>query len=242
MNLPQIQYTKSSDGASIAYAVAGAGKPLIMAMPPPWSVLSGLEMYRYFWEQLVGDFRVLMFDWRGTGFSDRSVIDFSMESLVLDIEAAAAKAGDEPFAVVTYTTGTPVVLAYSAKHPGRVSHFMLCDPWITFSDFANSPARAIEVSVRDKDWELLTETFAQVLWRYEDQALAKQFAALIRASSTPEAWRAFWEAAESYDASAYVDQVTAPTIVLHNRSNRWVPVEGGQQVAASIPGAADAHR
>jgi class 3 adenylate cyclase len=115
-----------------------------------------------------------------------------------------------------------------------VSHLILADPWMTVADYKDSPAKAIEESLRDKDWHLLTETFAQVLWRYEDPALATLFAELTRASCSQEAWQACWPSVETYDASHYVGDITAETLVLHNKSNRWVPIEGAQRVAASI--------
>jgi class 3 adenylate cyclase len=63
------------------------------------------------------------------------------------------------------------------------------------------------------------------------------FTQWMQASCTPEAYQACYAALESYRTGPALTQVSAPTLVIHNRKNRWVPVPVGQRIAASIPGA-----
>jgi len=63
-----------------------------------------------------------------------------------------------------------------------------------------------------------------------------RFAEWIRASCSPEAYRACYVALERYDASHHVGCVAAPALVIHNLRNRWVRAALGQRIAASIPG------
>lgn len=92
-------------------------------------------------------------------------------------------------------------------------------------------------SVRGKDWTLFTETYARILWGVDDPTLAALFTQWMQASCSPETYQACYVALEAYRASPALSRVTTPTLVIHNRRNRWVPVQVGQRIAASIHGA-----
>src|SRR5689334_5930831 len=92
---PEIRYTTTSDGVSIAYYTMGEGHPLVIASTMLWSHLQ-LELPR------VGEFyrsgqglgrgmQVVRYDARGTGLSDRSTLDFSMEARLRDLEAVVER-------------------------------------------------------------------------------------------------------------------------------------------------------
>src|SRR3990170_7117422 len=122
---PRIQYAKTRDGVSIAFAEAGEGRPLISVPTPAFSHAS--------------KFRVAIYDPRGSGLSDRDAIDFSMEAMIRDLEAVVARTGFDSFALAAWTSGVPIAVTYAVAHPERVSHLILCDGWTRFSDFEQSP-------------------------------------------------------------------------------------------------------
>ena len=73
---PRIQYAKTSDGVNIAYATAGAGRPLLMmAIPPLTHVQAMWETVTHLYQPLAERFRLVWYDFRGTGLSDRNAID-----------------------------------------------------------------------------------------------------------------------------------------------------------------------
>jgi class 3 adenylate cyclase len=160
-----------------------------------------------------------------------------MDAMIRDLEAVVARTGLESFALWAFVDAVPSAISYAASNPERVSHLILGDGWTKFSDYAESPAYQIEAGLREKDWVLFTETFAQVLWSFDDPAFARQFAEYMRDCAEPEAFRAAQVALEGYDASALLPLVTAPTLVIHNRNNRWLPLQSGQRIAAGIPDA-----
>ena len=85
---PRIQYAKTSDGVSIAYAVAGDGPPLVrVPLPSLNHAQRDWDMFPNLWAPLAQAFRLVLYDARGTGLSDREAIDFSMEAMVRDFEA-----------------------------------------------------------------------------------------------------------------------------------------------------------
>jgi class 3 adenylate cyclase len=239
---PRIQYAKTSDGVSIAYSEAGEGRSLIRMPIPGWShaeldwqMIGALQSF-------AAKYHVVIYDSRGTGLSDRSALDFSIEAMMRDLEAVVERSGFESFVLASTGTGVPIAVTYAATHPERVSHLILSDGHASFSDFAESPVYKAGVPLLDGDWVLFTETFMQVLWAYANPEVGRpefgrQFAEFMRVCCEPEAMRAIWKAWTTRDVTALLPQVSAPTLVIQNKNNRWFPTAAGQRLAAAIPNA-----
>src|SRR4051795_11897609 len=122
-----IRFCRSSDGVRIAYAVHGAGPPLVVVSC--W--LSHLQhdwqspVWRHFLVQLGAIATVIRYDERGFGMSDWSVDDFSLEARLGDLEAILAATGFEQFALLGMSGGASVAMAYAIAHPERVSRLIL---------------------------------------------------------------------------------------------------------------------
>jgi class 3 adenylate cyclase len=233
---PRIQYARTSDGVNIAYSTVGEGRSL-MLMPPLGFNHAELswEMFEPIWQRVLDKYRALTYDSRGSGLSDRSAIDFSMEAMIRDLEAVVERSRFESFVLASWATAVPIALTYAVVHPDHVSHLILIDGCATFSDFAQSPVYRASVPLLDADWVIFTETFARVLYPLGD--LQHEFAEFMRACLEPEAMRALWKAWESRDVTGLLPSVTTPTLVVHNKNNRWFPVEVGQRLAAAVPNA-----
>jgi class 3 adenylate cyclase len=238
---PQIQFTRTSDGVSIAYATAGEGPCLIIVPSPPLSHAQSQWHVLPFYQRLAQRFRSIWYDSRGSGLSDRDATDFSMQAMVRDLEAITDRAGSRDFALFGIYDAVPIAITYAAAHPERVSHLMLCDGRTKASDYLQNPASLqAETALREQDWILYTETLARVLLGFDDPIFAAQYAEHIRACVEPEALRAAYAAQlnEEFDvADEVLASVSAPTLVLHNRQNRFLPVQSGQRIASSIPNA-----
>jgi class 3 adenylate cyclase len=235
---PQIQYARTSDGVNIAYATFGEGRALLATLPPGFSHAElNWRIFGAINEPLARKYHVVNYDSRGTGLSDRSAVDFSMDAMMRDIEAVVDRSGFESFVLASWATSVPIGVAYTATHPERVSHLILVDGFSSFSDFAESPAYKAGVALLDEDWVLFTETFAQVLWWSGDAEFARQYAGFMRACCEPEVMRAAWKSWKTRDISALLPKVKAPTLVVQNKNNRWIPTVAGQRLAAAIPDA-----
>ena len=120
----EIRYCRADDGVAIAYSVAGSGYPVFLL--PNW--MSHLEadlrnpMLRHYWIEFVRRYRVIRFDCRGFGLSDRDVPDFTIDTLVSDMHSVVTTLGLERFAVFGPSGGTLIATAYAARYPDRVSH------------------------------------------------------------------------------------------------------------------------
>src|SRR5438093_4447047 len=124
---PGIQYVRTSDGVSIAYAEAGEGRPLIIVTAPGfghselnWSFYPGLP-------PTASKFHTVWYDARGTGLSDRDAIDFSIEAMIRDLQAVVARVSFDSFVLAAWTSAVPIGVSYAVANPERVSHLLVFD-------------------------------------------------------------------------------------------------------------------
>ena len=235
---PRIQYAKTSDGVSIAYSEGGEGKPMVILAPPTAAHVELAWQMFPFLHTLAQKFRVVWLDARGCGLSDRKVSDFSMEAMVRDVEAVVSRMGDVSFVLAAWGQAIPIAITYTTAHPDRVSHLILSDGFSSFSDFMQAaPYRALTALLEMNDLLLFAETTANVLWAHTNPAFARRFAELIRASADLDTVQSLWKAMENWDVTALLSRVTAPTLVVSNKSSRLFTTAMAQRTAAGIPNA-----
>src|SRR3990172_11562015 len=127
MREPRIQYAKTSDGVSIAYWTLGEGEPLLHMPAFPWSHIQlewQIPFMRHFYERLARGRRLVRYDARGTGSSDRDVSDFSLEAHTADLEAVLNRLQLDRFAIMGLVNSAPVAVAYAVRNPERVSRLV----------------------------------------------------------------------------------------------------------------------
>jgi pimeloyl-ACP methyl ester carboxylesterase len=123
----KVRFCAAPDGVRIAYAVHGAGPPLVRTAT--W--LTHLEfdwespVWKHWLVGLAERHTLLRYDERGCGLSDRDVGDLSLSARVADLEAVIDAAGLERVALLGMSQSGPVAVAYAARHPERVSHLVL---------------------------------------------------------------------------------------------------------------------
>ena len=138
-----IKYAKTKDGVNIAYAASGEGRPYVLVAAWPFCHLDAewsLPTWRHLDEQLVAHIRLIRFDGRGAGLSQRDVDDLSLEARVLDLEAVADHLELASFDLSGFAAGGPVAIEYAARHPERVDHLILSDTFARTADFLAIPA------------------------------------------------------------------------------------------------------
>jgi len=243
---PRIQYAKTSDGVSIAYAVFGEGTPLVYtAGSGGVHFYTHLAISRRSVDQLMAaGLQVIRYDGRGTGSSDRNVRDFSLETGLLDLEAVVERLGLERFALVGRLAGAPAAIAYAARRPERVSHLVLRDPWASAADIQSFPDQRILKAMRplaEEHWELISLNVGYLGLGFNDSELVKEYAAALRSGMTAAVWMAQDEAANEIDVTGLLEAVSAPTLVVldttfWDRSPDAEAVWGGaaKKIAASI--------
>ena len=120
----QIRYCKTSDGVDIAYTTHGEGPPLVISpniLVPHLQMELNYPRNRAFYERLSRRLQVVRYDRRGTGMSQRDVIDFSAEAGERDLLAVVDRLELERFALYTHVVAGDAPLAFAARHPDRVT-------------------------------------------------------------------------------------------------------------------------
>jgi class 3 adenylate cyclase len=237
---PRIQYAQTKDGVSIAFYTLGEGMPLVDIPLSPFSHIQlewQIPEWRSFYESLVQNRMVVRYDGRGSGLSERDVTDFSLDAHLLDLEAVVDCLGLERFTLYGGFALGPVAIAYAARHPERVSRLLLWCSWARASDAYRSAQAQTLIALRDKDWEIYTETAAHVVVGWAAGKTARRFAALMRESGAQEAMQAALGAATEFDVTLLLAQVKVPTLVLHRRQVPVPDLGVARGLASRIPGA-----
>ena len=233
---PRIQYAQTSDGVSIAFWTLGEGMPLVHMPNIPFSHIRTewqVRELRQYDECLAQKRKLVRYDGRGTGLSEREVADISLDAHVLDLEAVVDRLGLERFALLGAAFAGPAAIAYAALHPERVSHLILWCASARGSDLARSPRVQGLAALVDKDWELFTETMAQAMLGWSGEP-ARQYAAYIRESVTQEVAQAMLRASSETDVTALLPRVKVPTLVVQRRQLAFPELSVARELAAHI--------
>jgi class 3 adenylate cyclase/pimeloyl-ACP methyl ester carboxylesterase len=238
VNQPRIQYTKTKDGFNIAYYSLGEGLPLINVPPLPWSHLQ-MEWddpdYRRWYQAYTQHLRMIRYDPRGCGLSDRELRSLDLDDFALDIDAVADRLGLQTFALSGTSIGGPLAMHYAASRPERVSHLSLwCAPLRT-ADF-NAAQGAAYKAMREVDWTLFTETIAHAMvagWGSGEEA--RRFSAIMRAAVDPDSLLVREGFDWQIDVSEELPAIQCPTLVMQRRDALLPTMEAARQIAALIP-------
>jgi class 3 adenylate cyclase/pimeloyl-ACP methyl ester carboxylesterase len=244
----EIHFCQSKDGVQLAYARIGQGPALVKT--GHW--MTHLEfdfespVWRHLYRELSRDHAFYRYDARGNGLSDREIPDVRFEHFVDDLEAVVDAAGIERFALLGISQGCAVSIAYTVRHPERVSHLIL------LGGFAVGWKKRARTET-DKEAGEAMLTLMRLGWGQENPAFRQMFTSqfipgaskeqadwfneLQRISSSPADAARNVVANGEADVSALLSQVTVPTLVMHARHDARVPFELGRRMAAGIPGA-----
>jgi class 3 adenylate cyclase len=236
---PRIQYAQTTDGVSIAFWTLGDGKPAVEMPTLPVSHIQGewqIPEWRRWYEALARTRKVVRYDCRGSGLSDRDVNDFSLDAHLRDLQAVADRLPQEKFALLAPIHAGPVAIAYAAHHPERVSHLVLWHSWARTRDAA-TPQMAALARLRDADWEVYSEAVAHTLLGWSEGDPAHRYAALLRECIAPDTMKAALVALGEFDVTNLLPQVKVPTLVLYRRQLSWLGADVPRGLASRIPNA-----
>jgi class 3 adenylate cyclase len=224
---------------SIAFWTLGEGMPLVH-MPLIFSHIQlewQIPECRRWYERLAEKRKLVRYDIRGEGLSERNVTDYSLDAVLLDVDAVVDRLGLEKFALLAPQHSGPLAIAYAARHPERVSHLLL---WCTYARPSDWTARPQVQSVRATmatDWAFFAEAVAHSLLGWSAGEPARRYAALIRESITPEFLQAVViPAMNQFDVTPLLPQVRSPTLVL-DRPQFGSEVDMARGLASRIPDA-----
>ena len=238
---PAVRYTTTSDGVAIAFAETGEGSPIVYMPSTPLSHVQlewGIPRLRELYNRLTAaGHRLIRYDARGTGLSDREAPDWGLDARLLDLEAVVDALSLETAALfATGDTGMEAI-TWAASHPERVSHLMLWCSWARRADVSSIPTTRALRALLDEDWTVYTETTARVLVGWSNESDARDLAAFYRNCTSPEAVRATVPLVYEWDVTGLLPQIRCPTLIMQAGGLPYLPVDVGRTMARSIPGA-----
>jgi class 3 adenylate cyclase len=239
-----IKYAKSGD-VHLAYRIFGDGPRDIVLVP---GTLSHAEMTwempsnQHLLKRLAAFGRVIVFDKRGQGLSDRvfAAAENTLEERIIDIRAVMDAADSQRATIYGWSEGGPASLMFSATYPERTSFLVL---------FGTFP------SIKDPPWSEPPDLWEQMLLSWEshwgdgilmqrnapsvwgDKAICQMVGRWERATASPGSIVALMRTNYALDVRHILPAIRVPTLVLHRVGDSLVPVECGRYLAQNIPGA-----
>jgi pimeloyl-ACP methyl ester carboxylesterase/DNA-binding winged helix-turn-helix (wHTH) protein len=243
-----IRFATSIDGIRIAYAASGGGPTLVRAAH--W--MTHLEwdwqsaVYGPTIQGLSRRYRLVRYDGRGCGLSDRGVAIGTLDDAVHDLEAVADAAGLGRFALMGRSQGGAIAIRYAAKHPERVSRLIIVGGFARGALKRGAASTSFEevvgtMNLLQRGWGRDNAAFRQLITSVMfPRASAEQVASfnyMQSVAASPEDAATLHRMMAEYDASADLPHVQCPTLVLHSPHDNVAPFEEGRLIAATIPGA-----
>jgi pimeloyl-ACP methyl ester carboxylesterase/DNA-binding winged helix-turn-helix (wHTH) protein len=243
----EIRYCTTSDGIRLAYATTGNGPPLVKAsnwlthLDFEW----GSPIWRHWYAAISLHHRLVRYDERGNGMSQRDVPDVSFDTWVRDLETVVDAAGLDRFPLLGISRGGAIAIAYAARHPERVTQLVLYGAFAVGVNHYGTPeqieAKRAFTSLVRLGWGLNNPAFCKTFTcRFLPDATPeheKWFDELQRVSTSPDNAARLMERDGDIDVRPLLSQIRTPTLVIHCDHDHAVLPERGRMLAASIPGA-----
>ncbi len=251
MRIPETRYAITRDEVHIAYQVFGEGRhdlaihlPLISNVDAIWDLPGWPELFWSFAE----DARVILFDRRGLGVSDRPTSPDAMavENGMEDLRAVLDAVGSQRVALLGLESGGTVMLLFAASHPGRVSALTLVSPLVSYWRTQDFPWGWSEDEADEWRSRVASGWGTDDFWRWNAQTMgeavsdedARRYAKFCRLCASPQAALTIDAVERQVDVRAVLPQIQVPTLVMCTRGDierGWWGA--GPWVAEQIPGA-----
>jgi len=240
----ETRYAQSGD-VNIAFQVVGDG-PLDLVYVPGW--VSHLE---YFWQEpnyaaflrrLASFSRLILFDKRGTGMSDRvpeSELP-TLEQRIDDVRAVMDAVGSEEAALLGLSEGGPMCLLFAATHPQRTRALIMLGSYARRAwapDYPWAPTEAEHeafIEELGRDWGGPVGLAARAPSQVGNEGFTRWWSTYLRMSASPGAAKTLTRMNTKIDVRGLLPLVRAPTLIVHRTGDLAISVEGSRYMAERI--------
>lgn len=242
---PDIKYAENK-GIHIAYQTVGRG-PVDLVLVPGW--VSNIEI---FWEEpnavrflrrLSSFSRLILFDKRGTGLSDKVCYTPTLEERMEDVRTVMDAVQSKRAALVGYSEGGPMCCLFAATHPDRTHSLVMIGSFarrIKTSDypFGITPERyAAFLNQIENHWGGAVGLESRAPSLAADPLFRNWWARFLRLSASPATAVALTKMNSEIDVRSILPAINVPTLILHAENDAVVDVEEGRYIAKNIKGA-----
>ena len=243
--VPQTKYARSGE-INIAYQVFGAGD-VDLVFVPGW--VSSIDM---FWEepgftrflQRLGAFsRVILFDKRGTGLSDRVTDSPTLEERMDDVRAVMDAVGSRRAAILGYSEGGAMCILFATTYPEQTAALITVgsfarSTWAPDYPFGRSQqGREDFLNLIRENWGGPLDIDIRIPSMAKDERFRAWWAKFLRAGATPTTVQALMRMNWEIDVRHLLPSIRVPTLILHSTRDRTIPVDHSRYMAERIPGA-----
>jgi len=194
-----------------------------------------IPLLRSAYEGLGQDVRVVLYDGRGTGQSQREVEDIGLDAMMRDLEAVVTAARLGRFALFGYYHSCLLAIAYAAAHARQITRLILFGGAARGWD-AMAPAETQALlTLIERDWDLFTDAAAHAWLGWSAGETGRLMAGAFRTATTPATARSMLRIARDTDVSNDLPRIQAPALVIHRQGERQIPLDVSRQLAAALP-------
>jgi class 3 adenylate cyclase len=237
---PDTRYAKSAD-VHIAYQVFGAGSVDLVLVP---GFISNVEESwenpsNAYWLERLGRFaRVIAFDKRGTGLSDRAVRLPTLDERMEDARAVMEAAHSERAVLLGISEGGSLAALFAATYPDRCTSLILYGAFAQFSAwFPTTDKLASFYEYVQERWGTGASLPRYAPSKADDVAFQRMWGRHERAGASPAAAVALMRMNSEIDVTGVLSAIRVPTLVIHRTHDTNISVEGSRLLAERIPGA-----
>ncbi|MBV7504027.1 alpha/beta hydrolase [Bacillus sp. sid0103] len=232
----------TGNGINLYYEVHGEGEPLLLIM--------GLSLNSKSWFRTIPalseHFKVIIFDNRGTGLSDKPNTPYSIEQMAEDAKCVLDSAGVDSAHVYGISMGGMIAQRLALMYPSRVRSLIL---GCTTSGGANHVQPSAEVSMlmlsrgssiatpEEMAWATTPILYSQAFIENQRELVAEDIQRRIEIPVLPYAYILQLQACLAHDTSNEIDQIQVPALVIHGDADKLVPYQNGINLAEKIPNA-----
>jgi len=244
---PQTRYALTSDGVHIAYQILGQGERDIVFVP---ALMSHLDLLwddaetAGFFERLATFGRLILFDKRDTGLSDRAVGDLSLKERMDDVLAVMRAAGSSRAVLFGYSEGAPMSILFAATYPEQVTALILGSAAARWFPAPGYPCGDAAAEMYESLRDIAAHRWGQgdsIEWYLPSRAASKHarelFARFERLSVTPGAFLRMTAMIRDIDVRDSLPAISVPTLVISRLGDRITPPYHGRYLAEHIAGA-----
>jgi DNA-binding SARP family transcriptional activator len=242
---PPVQYFRSGD-AHIAYCTIGREQPVLLTVAGFFSHLEQIweePGLAGFLNRLAAHSRLVLFDKRGVGLSDRTGEAPTIERVSADALALLDHLKVPRAFVLGVSEGGPSAICMASQFPERIEGLVLYATgakWTRSPDYPHAlPAELYQkwLAWLEQNWGKAASVEQFAPSRRHDRALAHWWAKTLRLAASPGSIRRVLEAAQHTDVRALLPGLRVPTLVVHRRGDAMIRVANGRYLAQHIPGA-----
>jgi pimeloyl-ACP methyl ester carboxylesterase len=245
--VPQTRYARTSDGIHIAFQLIGEGERDMVLVP---GLMSHLELIwedretADFYQRLAGLGRLILFDKRDTGMSDRASGTMSLEERMEDVRAVMEAAGSSRAVLFGYSEGAPMSILFAATYPERVSALILASASARWFPAPGYPCGQGTQVMYDALRDIAAHRWGQgasIEWYLPSRAHSARARQLLgrfeRMAVNPSAFLRLTQMIHDIDVRAVLPAIHVPTLVIQRLGDRITPPCHGRYLASHIGGA-----